>query len=116
MTSMTVTATLNTAVLDSLMAGLIPNVDAALQETAAACETDIKINIQSKRIIDTGRLLNSIHFERVEKLTYEVSDGVEYGIYQELGTRRIVARPFFIPGIEKNATVLWEKIGAAVSK
>ncbi len=82
MISVNVSTTLSTAVLDSIMTGLIPNVDTALQETAAACETDIKINIQAKHIIDTGRLLNSIHFEREDKLTYIVADGVEYGVYQ----------------------------------
>lgn len=116
MMGLSISATLNTAVLDSIVAGLIPNVDAALQETCAACETDIKINIQSKHIIDTGRLLNSIHFERVEKLLYNVLDGTDYGIWQELGTRHIVARPFFIPGIEKNATTLYEKVGGAFNK
>ena len=117
MSFMSISSTLDTRALDAIAAGLVPNTDTALQETAAAIETDVKINIQTKHIIDTGRLMNSIHFYRMEQLVYAVEDGVEYGIYQELGTRRgIVARPFFIPAVEKNTQVLYSKLSENMFK
>ena len=110
--SLTITAVVNTAMLDSFIQGLKPNTEEALQATCTTIETDIKGSIQAQHIIDTGNLLNSIHFYRAGELEYNVEDGTDYGIYQELGTRRgIVARPFFIPSVEKNATVLYEKLG-----
>jgi HK97 gp10 family phage protein len=52
--------------------------------------------------VDTGALRNSItsesHLE--EDLLYIVQDGVEYGIFQELGTSKMAAHPFIIPAIE----------------
>lgn len=115
MINVTISAVVKTDMLDSWIQGLRPNVDKALQETSAKVETDVKINIQAKHIIDTGNLLNSIHFSKLGDGLYEVSDGTDYGVYQELGTRRgIVARPFFIPAVEKNTQVLYENLAKAV--
>ena len=33
-------------------------------------------------------------------LTYIVQDGVEYVIFQELGTSRAAAQPFLVPAVE----------------
>lgn len=117
MPTLNISAVVDTSVLDGIVANLNPRTDEALQATCASAVTDIKGNIQAKHIIDTGNLYNSVDFEKVEKLLYRIFDGTEYGIYQELGTRRgIVARPFFIPAIEKNTQVLYEKIAEHVFK
>ncbi|MCG3143637.1 MAG: hypothetical protein HONDAALG_00992 [Gammaproteobacteria bacterium] len=50
--------------------------------------------------VDTGALANSIHTENVGELARWVVDGVEYGIYQELGTSRMSAQPFMGPACE----------------
>ena len=34
------------------------------------------------------------------KFTKFVKDGVEYGIYQEMGTSRMSAQPFMVPAVE----------------
>ena len=50
----------------------------------------------------TSALKNSLVSE--SKMTgdmeYTVQDGVEYGIFQELGTSRMSAQPFMIPSVE----------------
>ena len=58
----------------------------------------------------TGNLRNSIDstFENSGFMGI-VSDGVEYGIYQELGTSRIPARPALKPAIERLAKLWIEK-------
>ena len=52
--------------------------------------------------VDTGALRNTITSESHMEgdLTYIVQDGVEYGIFQELGTSRMAAQPFLVPAIE----------------
>jgi hypothetical protein len=117
MTTLTITAVVNTAILDSIIAGLVPNTDAAVEATALAIQADVKMNIIQKDIIDTSNLLNSISSDKLGQMLYEVTDGTDYGIYPELGTRRgIVARPFFIPAVEKNAAVLADNIAKAIIK
>ena len=46
---------------------------------------------------DTGALLNSMKWERVGHLEYQISDGVEYGIHLEFGTSQMEPRPFVNP-------------------
>lgn len=53
--------------------------------------------------VDTSTLRNSILAESgMEGNNFIIQDGVEYGIYQELGTSRIAARPFLTPAVEAN--------------
>lgn len=47
--------------------------------------------------IDTGALRASMHWNKEGSLEYQISDGVEYGIYMEEGTEYIAARPFVQP-------------------
>lgn len=54
----------------------------------------------AKAPIDTGALASSIHVEKKQPLLCWVGDGVEYGIYQELGTSRMSAQPFMTPAVE----------------
>lgn len=55
--------------------------------------------------VDTGDLQKSYLEESkmTEELVYTVSDGVPYGIFQELGTSKMAAQPHLIPAIENNA-------------
>ena len=50
--------------------------------------------------VDTGALRASMRVEKAGNLEYQVMDGVEYGVYLELGTARMAARPFVTPMIE----------------
>ena len=60
----------------------------------------IQNNIEKKNVIDTGDLWRSISGE-VRHNGFSVYDSVPYGIYNELGTYKMAARPFFVPAIEK---------------
>jgi hypothetical protein len=51
--------------------------------------------------IDIGNLTASMRVEKAGALEYQVMDGVEYGVYLELGTARMAARPFVTPVIEE---------------
>ena len=100
---------LDTKMLDAIAAKLDMNTDKVLQSVAFQVEAEAKkraprdpqrppMDMTAKV---TGALKNSIHTERKKAGLYWVVDGVEYGIYQELGTSRMQARPFMVPAVEK---------------
>ena len=72
----------------------------AMLEVAEDVAIQVRQNIVDDEIIDTGDLLNSITAEQRGNITL-VRDGVSYGVYNEFGTSRMAARPFFAPAIEK---------------
>lgn len=51
--------------------------------------------------VRTGRLRASIHNGQIDRLTYFVGTGVEYGIYVEFGTYKMRAQPFMRPAISR---------------
>lgn len=51
--------------------------------------------------VDTGALKSSLYAKRIQPAVFQVGDGVDYGIFQEFGTVRMEARPWFIPALER---------------
>lgn len=51
--------------------------------------------------VDIGTLRASMRMERVGRLHYQIQDGVAYGVFLELGTSRMAARPFLTPIMEE---------------
>ena len=49
--------------------------------------------------IDTGLLRRSISLRRINPYHYIMSDNVDYGIYNEFGTYKMRATPFFRPSL-----------------
>ena len=78
----------------------LDNIPGFMLEVAEEVAELVKQNIVNKDVIDTGDLYNSITAEQRDPNTTVVRDGVAYGVYQEFGTSRIAARPFFTPAIE----------------
>jgi HK97 gp10 family phage protein len=87
---------LDTKRLDEIARKLDTNADGALRKISAQVEGLAK----TLAPVDTSALRNSIHFEKISEGLYWVEDGVEYGIYQELGTYKMRAHPFMIPAAE----------------
>ena len=55
--------------------------------------------------VDTGALINSIQAQERGPFLWHVSDGVEYGVYQELGFHHhgsgsFIQNPFMVPAVE----------------
>lgn len=95
-----VTVRIDTSVLDSIVATLPSKLSDAVGKTAYDVESDAK---QMAPVL-TGYLRNSIGAEPTDSpTTWIVSDGTNYGIYQELGTRRMKAQPFMVPAVERAA-------------
>ena len=76
------------------------NIPAGMFEVAEDVAIDVKENIVRQGVVDTGALLSSITAEQRGDDITVVRDGVEYGIYNEFGTHKMAARPFFMPAIE----------------
>ena len=104
---------LDTRVLDAYIKELGGNADNAL----AAIALDVQALAAHRAPRDTGALKASIKARRVTfgKL-WRVEDGVEYGIYQELGTHKMAAQPFMIPGVEMAAKRLVERFKRVFGK
>ena len=103
---------LDTHVLDALTRRLDTDVDGVLRSTAIRVEGRAKIHAP----LDTGALRNSINTTKRRNLLYWVSDGVEYGIYQEFGTFKMAAQPFMIPAVEETSDELIQMLGRAIEK
>ena len=69
--------------------------------------------IVEKDIIDTGNLLNSVAHE-VEGETAHVGTNVEYGVYQEFGTRFMAARPWLRPAVDEHHAEIRKAFAAAL--
>lgn len=76
-----------------------PRAEEIVSRLAYAVEAQWKVNIQRWPVVDTGAFVNSVHAHQKSRLKWWVSDGVEYGIYQELGTSRLRARPSLVPAV-----------------
>lgn len=90
---------LDTSELDRLLATHETRADEVLSGGAFSVEGTAKMLAP----VDTGALRNSVNTQKQGRLLYWVQDGVEYGIYQELGTRRMASQPFMVPALEHHA-------------
>jgi hypothetical protein len=111
MNAFTIHVKLDTAQLDKIAAGLNGNTDQVLGIVANKVLTGAIVNAP----VDTGALMNSLHTEHPGQGSWLVADGVEYGIYQELGTWKMAAHPFMTPAVHAaedllNSGALWKRI------
>lgn len=63
---------------------------------------------------DTGRLVNSIEFDKIGDLTATVGSKLTYALYLEYGTSRMAARPFFRPAVEEIRPIFMKRIEKAL--
>lgn len=82
--------------LPEIIAKLPDMVDGILSKVALDIEAEAKVNAPVK----TGALRNSIQASQESQLSWRIGVGVEYGLYQELGTRFMPAHPFLTPAVE----------------
>lgn len=93
---MKVKTRLDTRKLDTIRSQLVPRAQGILSDSSQ----DIAEQAQQNAPVDTGALRDSIEAEQSASLEWLVHDGVDYGIYQELGTSRMQAQPFVVPAVE----------------
>ena len=128
---MTSDVVIDTSKLDAIIAHSGRNARRALRDAAFAVERFAK----QKAPVDTGALRASIYVsmegegsqlpqvltdaERVSlpmpegPLVAYVGPSVHYGIYQELGTRRMAAQPYLLPAVRMTEQLLrriWRRV------
>lgn len=82
--------------LSAIAAGMKPKARTLVAKTVLDVEAQAKVRAP----VDTGALRNSIHGTMTGETEGEVAVGVEYGVYQEYGTRYMPAHPFMTPAAE----------------
>ena len=83
-------------------------VSAMLEDVAEQVEDEVKRNIKTQGVYDTGALYESIESGSNGETAF-VRDGVSYGVYNEFGTYKMAARPFFVPAIERAGVIVEQK-------
>lgn len=92
---------LDLGVLDDIRRTLTPKAENILDAGARKIEARWKGYATEKGVVDTGAYRSSVHVEPDHKpLERTITDGVEYGIYQELGHHNVPARPCATPAFE----------------
>jgi len=92
------------------MEAAIPTALAAGGEIVRNEALGIMKNRYAKPIWKTGNLARSIHVEPVSKNEVRIGTNVEYGVYQEYGTKKMAARPYLRPAYDENREKIFEKI------
>lgn len=77
-----------------------PAVRKACSDVVRKAVFDVEADAKVRAPVDTGALKASIAGKMIAPLTGEIVCGVEYGIYQELGTHKMSAQPFLTPAVE----------------
>jgi len=90
---------IDTSVLNKITAEIKPRASAIVSKYGE----HIMFSAVKRAPVDTGNLIDTItaNSKLIEPLTFRVQDGTEYGIFQELGTHKMAARPFLRPAVEE---------------
>lgn len=65
---------------------------------------------------DTGFLVSSIYNEDRGYLTKAIGSRLEYAFYLEFGTRKIAARPSWVPAVERAIPKMLKRVNIAIAK
>ena len=90
---------LDTAILDRMTAQMRPKAAAIVEEHGLAIASEAAQGAP----VDTAALRNSLLSESgmTGDMEFTIQDGVEYGVFQELGTSKMAAQPFLVPAVER---------------
>jgi HK97 gp10 family phage protein len=113
--------------LDELSAdidAMIADLEASLPEIVMTAAEVIEAEIRQRAPVDTGALVRSLDSKADRRkgaasATVQMErsgpDGTEhYAIFQEFGTSKMAARPFFRPGVEAAAPKVQELVSAQI--
>lgn len=89
---------IDTSLLDQMTA----EIEDKASELLLVIGDEIAMDVARLAPVDTGALSDSYleNSGMTDKLTYTISDGVAYGIFQELGTSKMAAQPHVVPALE----------------
>ncbi len=96
-----IVARLDTSGLDKILAEMEPRA----REIVKGAAFEVEAKAKTLAPVDTGALRNSIETEQAGNLTWQVHDGVEYGLWQEIGfhhfgSGKFIQNAFMVPAVE----------------
>jgi HK97 gp10 family phage protein len=98
--------------IQEVVLNLTPAVDRAVQSTAR----EIRDTAKTLSPVKTGKLRKSIESRKTGEAQAQVGTDVDYGIYQEYGTRHMSAQPFLTPAFQAHKDTLKHKIKEEIEK
>jgi HK97 gp10 family phage protein len=104
--------------LDTLEENVLRNVKEVVKKAGVDAVAGVLQNIHSKQLIKSGNLLGSVSTipNTTDGLSVTIIVGAYYGIYLELGTSRMAARPFFGPAIDAIGPGFIAQVAAAIKR
>jgi hypothetical protein len=75
---------------------------------------NIQANAAKDAPVDTGALKNSILAEPIDENNYQIHDGVEYGVFNELGSKGRAAKHFLGGAAEREAEPFFKDVRKAL--
>jgi HK97 gp10 family phage protein len=95
---------------------LMAAVEANSRSAVKANADELRDEMKRRAPVDTGELRNSIESTSVTAgKSAEVNVGAEHGIYNEYGTYKMAAQPFFHPAIEAVWPNFLKDVGRSVT-
>jgi len=95
-------------------------VEAGLAVGAEIVAAKAVVNIRQHGLIDTGYMMNTTEAGEVQRVGQQVHVDIgtkaEYGIYHELGTIRLPARPFLRPALLSSEGEIRRAVGWQVDQ
>ncbi len=98
--------------MDVLGAGMQDHIQQALMQTAQ----EIMLRAKQLAPVKTGRLMQNIYAQVVDKYQVKVGCYVPYALFQEFGTRRIMPRLFLTRALQENASKLISIMDSALQQ
>lgn len=80
---------------------LLKGIDYRAPEVVKTVAFDVQAHARMIVPVLTGNLKSSIQVEQIDALTWRINVWAEYGIYVELGTTKMPARPYLVPSVER---------------
>lgn len=81
--------------------GIIKGMERKAAMVVAKTAMDIQAGAQVRAPVRTGYLRGSVQATRITATRWRVTVGADYGLYIEMGTRHMAARPFFHPSVSQ---------------
>lgn len=93
-------ATVTVRVISNRLPGLSGAARKAVSDEVKRAALEIQAGAQQKAPVKTGTLRRSISSQFPSDVSAVVGPSVEYGLYVEMGTRNMGARPFLRPAAD----------------
>lgn len=107
-----------TGVTIRIVSNRIPQIAAAIRPALSRAVKTATLDVQAKAQaivpVKTGTLRRSITSQFPSELTGRVGPSVNYGVYVEMGTRRMAARPYMRPAAAQAASGFVSAVRAAL--